>query len=820
LLPALGLIVGIVIEYAVEWPVELWLGLVAAVGGASIVCFAIGKGRVMAEVIACGAAVCFVCLGAVRLASYAQPRTDDIRNCVGRGRHLASIRGVLVTEPRLQRYDRWEFSRFLHSDASCSFYVRLRQVKTLNDGWAAVSGTVRVQVYEPVLDLRRGDMIEAYCWLDRFEKPGNPGEFDLQAYMARRNVFVGAEVQSREGMKVLHGSEGGIFVRLQQRIQLAARRALLADMQAGAQQEGLLEALLLGYRGEISEETYRAFRETGLLHFISLSGLHFGILLGMVWWLGKTAGLLKRSRAMICLVVAGLFLVVVPPRAPTVRAAVIGLVFCMSVIFRRRTNTVNTLSLAAIILLLIRPTQLFEAGWQLSFATVLGIILFTRPIEHLIYERMFALSRRERRRETGVPAKVAKSVGRWALRLFCVGLAAWLGGAGVLLYHFYTVNPLASLWTVIVFPLVALILMVGYLKIALAFLLPGTALVLGYLATGLSDVLVWVVRQIARLDISQVLVGAVPLVVVAGYYAVILFGRFVRMRRVFLKKAICTIGAIGIVGFLGVLKWQRTHREDLVLTCLDVSHGQAILVELPGGGNVLFDAGSMHRKDVGRRVVGAFLDWRGISQIDAVVLSHQDIDHLNGIPEVVKQCETRRVYAGRTFFTEDNRDASAEFLVRWLRDKPVRLEQLPEHIKLSETAEIRILWPRGQVLKEQLLSDNDKSVVAQIEFAGRRILLTSDIEQFGQRQVLRQFKDLASDVVVVPHHGSTNTLDPQFLEALQPGVLLCSCSKRDYERRRAAKVAWPAPCFYTACEGAICVHVHTDGIIKVVPFLR
>ncbi len=155
-----------------------------------------------------------------------------------------------------------------------------------------------------------------------------------------------------------------------------ATQALLGNLSLEDRSRGLLEALLLGYRGHIDSTTYRAFRKTGLLHFISLSGMHLGILVGIIWWLCKTAGLTKPARAIICIIAIGVFLLIVPPRAPTLRAAVICLVFCLSFFFRRKSNSLNTLSLAAITLLLIRPTNLFEAGWQLSFASVLGLILF------------------------------------------------------------------------------------------------------------------------------------------------------------------------------------------------------------------------------------------------------------------------------------------------------------------------------------------------------------------------------------------------------------------------------------------------------------
>jgi competence protein ComEC len=273
----------------------------------------------------------------------------------------------------------------------------------------------------------------------------------------------------------------------------------LGDLPDEGSSRGLLEALLLGNRRDVDSDTYRAFLRTGLLHLISLSGMHLGILFGIIWLAAKTAGLMKRPRAMICAIAVGVFLIIVPPRAPTIRAAIICWAFCASLLLRRRPNPINTLSLAAIILLLMRPTQLFEAGWQLSFGSVVAIILFTKRIEAFLNELL----------TDQLPSAKIPAVGSALLRLFAVGLAAWLGTAGILLYHFYTITPLASIWTVLVFPLVSAILALGFLKMILFFLLPTLSTVLGVAVVFLSDALIWIVEVIARLEISQMLIGRV-----------------------------------------------------------------------------------------------------------------------------------------------------------------------------------------------------------------------------------------------------------------------------------------------------------------------
>jgi len=849
---AVGLIIGILIQDILAWPIQSWLMLLVLCAISTIILFAIKKTIYPPHITAYLAFFCFICLGAIRLSSFYQPRPDDISNFVADERKLATIRGLIISEPYINNYGfsaepnqpndvneiakhksykyeykQWKFARFTYNDPTTSFYLKLKEVQT-TDGWKTVHGTIRVHVGEPVLDLRAGDYIQAYCWLNRFKEVTNPGQFDVAKYLARKNVFIAASVKSRGVIKLLRSSPAGIFTKLKRRLRQTATQALLGDLPLEDRSRGLLEALLLGYRKNIDSATYEAFRKTGLLHFISLSGLHVGILVWIIWWLCKTAGLMKRARAVICIIAIGILLLIVPPRAPILRAAIICFVFCLSLFFRRYSNRLNTLSLAALILLLIRPTALFNRGWQLSFSTVLGILFFTAWVENFLHERTGNWFWNTKSGDGKLLASLTKILGKAAITLFSVGFAAWLGGAGIALYHFQTVTPLTALWTVLIFGTVAPILIVGFFKIILSFLLPTIAMVLGIIVNLLSHLLICFVEHIAHLGVSEILVGHVSLTTVVSYYGLVLFGVFTYfwgplIKRPLLKKAIYTAMVLIIIVSLGVIKWQRIYRDNLVLTCLDVGHGQAILAQLPGKTNVLFDAGSMHRNDIGRRIVAPFLDYSGINKIDSIIISHNDIDHINGIPEVVEHCDVNGVYANEAFLKAVETDPcdTAAFLDYVLRkkEKDFEINNIKE-LNQNSAAKIKILWPTEQVCQNEELGDNDKSAVSLIEFAGRKILLCSDIEEFAQGEFLRLNPGLRADIVVVPHHGSGKVIESKFIKNLDPEILICSCNQRQYERQKAIETQCGSKTFYTAVNGAINVCISKNGNLTTEVFVK
>ena len=733
LFPATGLMVGIIGQEIItsqghRLQPAVFLGFWATLLALCAAGVAIGHARTpdrwRAPMLAGGVLICFVCLGAIRLISFNTARADDIRHRVPEEQVLATVRGWVVTEPHMGEPN-WCFGRLVFEDPSSRFYLRLDEVKA-GPEWTSATGTIHVRVDEPTPNLKPGDHVTIECWLHRFAPPSNPGQFDIARYLARINVHIGATVASRDSITVDRRTPPDWMARIRSRMSQMAAQALLGDARIDDPDEGLVQALLLGSRQTIDPETYEAFRRTGLLHLVSLSGMNFAMLIAMIWWACRIIGLSKPGRALVGIVAACVFLLVVPLHAPTLRAAIIVFAYCVSILAARRVRSLNSLCLAAIVLLLLQPAQLFDAGWQLSFGCMAGIIGLTERLTGFMPSPILERPKQHRTSRRFI-LPLLRRIHAPLLPLLSTGLAAWIGGAGILLYHFHTITPLTSLWTALTFPLVWLIMSVGFLQMLLAFFLPTVSMLLGGLAQALAHVFIAAVRIMAAPDINLILVGHVGLWIVVLYYGVVLFWRFGLIRRSGLKHWMCAGLLILLLGHLGVLKWQRTHRGDLRLTCLDVGHGQAILAQLPGTRNVLFDAGSLYKRDIGSRIVVPFLDYAGIGKIDAIIISHGDVDHINGIPEIAGHCRIGHVYATDSFLAAAQEERAPRLLVDCLREKGYTIESLPKDSD-SGPAVIQTLWPPMDTAATQALSDNDRSVVSLIRFQEAGVLLCSDIE--------------------------------------------------------------------------------------------
>ena len=813
LLLTVSMAAGVIIQHYFNIHIALSISALGfAIFLAIIACFTTPlQRRLLLLTIAALAA--FASLGAIRLKSFYTSPANEISNFVGSTRVLATLRGIVRTTPFIEDKESWAFGSFLWGNPATSFYMAVDQIDTPT-GFKQASGTVRVQVADTVKDVEPGDRIELHCWLSRFNRPANPGQFDLAESLKRRKIYVGASVSNALGITVLvKHPPGSLFYTFRGKLKKLASEALLNEYEYSSQSNAMLAALILGERSNINPTTNEAFRKTGLAHFISLSGMHIGILAGTLWMLCKHVGLTKHWRAVLCMTLIGLYMLIVPARAPTVRACIIFFAFCTASILRRKTHPINSLSLAAIILLLIHPTYIFTAGFQLSFMTVLGILFLYDPIENFLLENL--LERWPRIINLSASEKPFAGVGYSmlvsAVKLLSVGVSAWLGGVGVLLHHFGVITPLASLWTILVFPMVMVILIFGFAKIAFASILPTIAALCSVGASTSSNGLISIVSFISHIDKTALRLGNVSAAVIILYYCVMFFLRVAPADRTLTRRFLLVGSACVMVFYVSLVLWTSSHRRDLEMTILDVGHGQAAMLQMPGNQNILFDAGSLTAKDCGQRIVIPFLKHKGISKLDAIFISHDDIDHLNGIPEIAATVDVDNIFVNGGFIR--NTSSTNSYLKMVLGQIGKTLTVFEDGFCIGDRATVRAVWPDNEICAEPSIDDNDKSQVFVIEFAGRRIMICSDIESFAQNSLLEKYPTPNIDVVIMPHHGSQINLIDGFVEKLGAETIIVSCS-----RTRQASAYKPKNAvngFYTPIDGAVNITISPDGSISM-----
>jgi competence protein ComEC len=812
---ALGLIAGILLQSFLPLPLIYPAILTLITSIAAAILYSRKKNSNITAFIITTALISSALLGMIRLAAFNHIPNNSLANSITDEPKLATIRGKILTEPRIRENKDWQFSNFTYTDKTTSFYLTATESQT-DKGWEKTNTTIYVTISEPVTRLTPGDHIEILCRLSKFSAPTNPAQFNIKQYMAGKKVILSAHVKSNSSITLLHKKNKSLFYRFKNKVKALANIALIPDNSLESQNTALLEALLLGQRHNINSDVYLAFKKTGLLHFISLSGMHFGILVAIIWFLCKTAGLTKPARALICIIVTSLFILAIPPRAPTIRAAIICWMFCLAFLISKTPNSFNSLSLSAIVILLIKPTAIFNAGFQLSFACVLGILIFYHHIVMFLYNH-FLYSIFSRLKKQIILNVILKRFVLYFISMFAVGLSAYLGGAGIILYHFKGIQPLTALWTVLVFPLVALILIVGFAKIIIFFMLPTAAALLGKLLFLLTDIMIAFIKFLADLNLSVILIGKVSVLIILFYYTFILFAKYARLENFRLKKLICNISVILIITTLVITKYHNTHPKDFTLHILNIGHGQAILAQSPKGQNILFDCGSINYSNIGKKIVNPFLDNLGISTINTVIISHNDLDHINGLCEVAKEKNITSVLTSQAFLEDIPVSNTAKKLNTFLKTKNLQIKKIDDSFTMSENITIKKLWPTGKFCADSSLSDNDRSIVSLIEYNSRKILLCGDITQKAQNQLILTYPQLKCDILIAPHHGSANTTNYDFLKHLSPEIIICSCGKTEYEKNRVIKNYPDSKLYHTSHNGYIRAKINKINQIFISP---
>ncbi len=274
-----------------------------------------------------------------------------------------------------------------------------------------------------------------------------------------------------------------------------------------------------------------------------------------------------------------------------------------------------------------------------------------------------------------------------------------------------------------------------------------------------------------------------------------------------------TVGLVAGWSALGLGVSLAGGRDDDTLRCtfLSVGHGTAVVLELPGGETLLYDAGRLGAPDGAARSIAGYLWSRGVSHLDAIVISHADADHYNALPAVLEQFSVGAVYVSPVMF--EGRSRSLEALKEAIDDRGVPLGEIWSGDQLRSHADVRMEVlhpPRSGVLG----SDNANSIVLAVEFQGRRLLLTGDLESPGLDDLMAEIP-YDCDILMAPHHGSAASDPPGFAAWSTPEWTIASGGSSD--RLQSVQTAYGARgsrVLHTADCGAVTVEI-TAGQVSV-----
>ncbi len=629
-------------------------------------------------------------------------------------------------------------------------------------------------VVQPLVKV--GDRINFSAKLYPLKKATNPGQFDMQSYCRARKIdgkAYGAlvEVQGSGEKGGIGAGIGELLARIRIRIDESLTKYFFE------QDAGVLRAMLTGDKSLMDDDLNELYRQAGIGHILAISGLHISMIGLFIFEFLKKLGVSLKTDAFVSETAVVLYCIMTGMSISALRALVMFSCVMLSRSLGKSYDALSAMGLAGTVLLLIKPLQMFEAGFVLSFVSVVGIATFEKPSKQIAFYVGARLQDRlllwNKKFTESLEKVIANLISGFCLYLVMLPVIAWF---------YFEVSPYSFLINLLILPFMSPL-------VAGAFVSAG----IGMAASWLGGLFVPLEKV---LGIISVFAGSVPHFILSGYrkiaeFAVSLPGGVILTGRPnFVVMLMCVISIIAVCLFVR----KKTKMLALLLvslvvlvvripisdgvTFLDVGQGDCSIIR-SGGRTVMIDGGSSDNSSVGKYVISQFLKYYGISRVDYCVVTHPDSDHMNGVVELVKGMECveknggkRRRYKGAVIIENlilpdvSGLDDDFSELLGAAGERKIAITRIHSGMKLvtDEDCVFECLNPDADVHYD---STNSASVVlllrwgAGTEGAGKAgktgkksglgnrgkeisVLFAGDVENEGEDEVIKALKGISA----------------------------------------------------------------------------
>lgn len=708
------------------------------------------------------------------------------------------LRGRVTTAP-IARPVQTDPMRGRPARATARFQVQVTQRQDLTTRtWHAASGTTQVTLIGRADDFTVGDEVEVLGRLALPDEEMNPGEFDYVSFLRDQGVTTTLTVfESDEAHLVRRAWPTSLFGWLAV-VRGYGQRTLERDLAA---QHSVASALLLGEGTVMTGQDWELYRKSGVLHVLAISGQHLAVLAWFLWLASRVIGWRRRNAAVAVAILLILYALMAGGRPPVMRAAWMVAVYAGSIVLQRPASHANTFALGWIGVLLLNPTDALNAGCQLSFLAVAVLMWGVGHWEDVPDDPLARVAQEAQ----SWPMAVATWVMRTVMVAYLINAAVWIAVSPLLAAHFHMFSPIALLIGPPMVVLTSLALLTGFAfllfagwcwPIAWLFALPTQWSLAGC---------EWLVSVSLNLPGAYWYVADVPAWWLWLFYMPLLIGICSDIPWQW-SRWLLLAGCVWLA--LGVAMQLWPHRPgEFRCTFVAVGHGGCTVIETPNGRVIVYDAGATGGPDVTRRHIAPFLWSRGIRHIDDLILSHADLDHFNGVPQLVDRFSIGRVLCTPTFAKRDLPAAQLTVNVLERQRIPIEIVTRGRSWELDSVA-FTVLHPPAD---GPLGKENVRSLVLHITHDGWSFLLTGDLEDAGLKNVLSRPAP-PIDVLMAPHHGSDRSNISELAKWANP-KLVVSCQTSPTSERLSVKMYEKMGAKYlgTWPHGAITIRLTDQG---------
>lgn len=617
---------------------------------------------------------------------------------------------------------------------------------------------------EKINSLREGMHVRLEGMLVLPELPRNPGQFNRRIYESGKKIDFYLENPTVLEVKEQRSGVREV-VEIWKTEMMNRCEKIYPDAEAS-----ILEAMLFGEKRELSGDIKELYQAAGISHVLVISGLHISLLALAVAGILRRLGFPMPVWVILSVGVLAGYGILIGQPTTAVRALLMFFVLQGARLLGRSYDLLSALAFAGILMLLDNPDLILDGGCRLSFCAVIGVGWYVSE-KNKIFR---SIGEKEKRKNRGKGGK-GSSAGA-ILENIRAGWYLWLFTLPVMLDTFYQVSVVGILWNLVAIPLLPVIIASGGLGVVLA----GWNIFLGSLAGSPAYGMLQLYQEIGniseKLPVGMWTPGQPSKPVIAGYYLVIFLLVLVEKQLIKREKRWKIFPGMELCSMLLLLllmahPWQQREK----ITFLDVGQGDASLLQ-SGGQTLLLDGGSTSQKNVGTYVILPYIKQQGISCLEAVVLTHTDQDHINGVTEVLEEGKKGWLTVKNLMYPYWMEGTEQGKQLKKLAEEAgasCRKIRAGDRLTIGK-AEAVVLYPKEQ---EKIAEPNAGSLVLFWKWEGVRAMFTGDLPEEKERELLQNLP--ACEILQVGHHGSATSTCREFLEQVQPSLAVISCAMKN-----------------------------------------
>ncbi|MFN8674538.1 MAG: DNA internalization-related competence protein ComEC/Rec2 [Candidatus Sericytochromatia bacterium] len=725
-------------------------------------------------------------------AVYPKPNTNDLFYLVANQSKNFEISGVINEEPKT-------------TDSKITFIILTEKGKTL------------VNLYSPELKLFYGDKIKVVGKLDIPPDAPNPDEFSYKKYLERKNIFTIITAKNITVLEKESIKDFKFYI-------IKTKNKLLSVFYQNMPKESadFVSSLVFGAKSvPVSKEIQNDFTNVGLSHVLAASGMQVSLIMATGLFI-ITFLKINQILGVFLTLLTLLFYMALTDFPPSIlRAGFLNIIILLVSLKKEKIDTLKTLFLIVLLLIIYDPLLIHDIGFQFSILATFALLYAVKILEKKL---------------TLVPYFFSNVI--------AIIISAQLFVLPLQIYYFSEISimflPANLIATVFVDLLTILAIITTIINLAIPFL----GVILGKILYFIISIFIYIVEKLADFPYNLINIAKPSIYLVICSYALLFFIiEFIKYKEENLTinedknttiiskpyriALLVLFSSFSLYSYEKIANWNK-----LKVVFINVGQGDATLIQTPKGKNILIDCGQSYEREVNgkkiefdaaKRYILPFFKRQGIKELDKLIITHPDSDHIGGCNNIINSLEVKEVWDSGQ---KDDSKIYTSLLENILKKNiPLKIVNKNETFN-EEKLSLSVINEIKPEITEEKSYNNNNSILLKLIYDKISFLFCADIEKETEFNLLEKKVDLKSTILKVPHHGSKTSSTEDFLEKVKPELAIISVGKNNVYKHPANEVLERlnkinTKILRTDLDGGIIIETNGDSFVinKSVPTL-